>query len=65
MTFTLEIDGLDNEAFDPYMGFEIARLLRRAADRIEDLRYTDDDNWGFALMDANGNKVGRVLMEVD
>ena len=50
-TFELLIN-LGNAAFEPEPGPETARLLRLAADRIEDGRE------GGPLLDCNGNRVG-------
>lgn len=56
MRFTLEITGMGNAAFQEEEGgpeMEVARILRRAAERVEE---------GFldagSLWDTNGNKVG-------
>ena len=42
----------ENEAFADTSGFELARLLRKAADQIETGAVSGP------LMDSNGNKVG-------
>jgi hypothetical protein len=52
--FTLTI-ATDNDAFTPEPNSEIARILRRAAYRIEN-GWLDDQP--FALLDANGSSVG-------
>ena len=47
----------ENAAFaDAGVDFETARILKRAAERIE------NGETDFGLMDANGNKVGKVEM---
>ena len=58
-TFTIKID-CDNAAFeDNGCGAEIARILRRVAAKVEGI--SDFDNLpSIALMDDNGNKVGRA-----
>ncbi len=43
----------DNAAFGEYPGEEVARILRKAAQRVEDNGPSD-----FPLMDYNGNRVG-------
>lgn len=58
MKFVLEITELDNAALSggDFYGpreFEIARMLRRAADHLE-----NGDECG-PCMDINGNKVGK------
>jgi len=44
-----------NDAFDDAPASEVARILRRAADRIE-----NDGDTDFRLRDVNGNTVGAV-----
>lgn len=51
MEFTLSID-MDNDAFTDDPNAEVARILRKTAQRIATGR-----DGGFA-MDANGNSVG-------
>lgn len=52
MTFTITI-ACDNAAFaDNGLAFEVANILREAADKVEG---GSDE---FALRDSNGNKVG-------
>ena len=56
MKLTLEIK-MDNAAFDnDAPGIEAARILREAAERLEE--FGSDDF--FFLMDINGNKVGEL-----
>ena len=56
MKLTLEIK-MDNAAFDnDAPGIEAARILREAAERLEE--FGSDDF--FFLMDYNGNKVGEL-----
>ena len=52
--FTLEIE-TENAAFEKTPGREIARVLRRLADRLEGGFACAD---GGKLMDVNGNSVG-------
>lgn len=55
--FTLTIE-TDNEAFTAgALGDEVARILRKVADRAEEGLSLGVD--GGKLMDANGNSVGR------
>lgn len=59
MKFTLEID-CDNAAFQENDGdqyVEVARILREAADRIENGRDS------IALIDLNGNRVGDAAFD--
>lgn len=44
----------DNAAFEDDKGIEVARILRRAAERVE------NGVFDFYLMDINGNKVGKL-----
>lgn len=53
--FKLEIE-TDNAAFEDGGNEELARILRKLADRITFGTYDEDDNG--ALLDINGNKVG-------
>ncbi len=53
MKFKLEITETDNAAFDDGPATEIARILEVAAKRVRD-GWTEG-----ALLDANGNRVGR------
>lgn len=59
--FRLVINSLDNEAFsDGNEAFEIARILRVCATRIENGEY------GFpseTIRDVNGNDVGRYAVK--
>lgn len=56
---TLKIN-TDNAAFE-HMGSEVSAILRRLADKIEDLEGEDVDE-SFTLMDSNGNKVGNAFL---
>ena len=51
---------MDNAAFDYGNGRELARQLRDVAERVEHCDNTPDQP-GFALMDFNGNRVGKVM----
>jgi len=48
----------DNEAFTDCAGFEVARILRKLADKVQDWPGAND--FSIALMDVNGNKVGKA-----
>lgn len=50
----------DNAAFEDDMGYEIARILRQLADRVE--RGEEGD---IILRDVNGNRVGMAGFKVD
>lgn len=56
--FTVNIS-TDNAAFEDNAGFEVARILRKLADRVEDWPGAND--FSIGLLDANGNKVGKAL----
>jgi hypothetical protein len=55
--FKLEIVHTENAAFEDNRGYEIARILRDAADKIE--TGTSEG----ALFDYNGNRVGAFELE--
>jgi hypothetical protein len=61
MIFHLAIDA-DNAAFDPDPRFEIARLLRQLAGRLETM-----ESFSERLHDINGNHTGtwRFASEVE
>lgn len=50
--FDLRITELENAAFDTFPQAELARILREAADKIE------NGHQEFTLRDLNGNRVG-------
>jgi hypothetical protein len=58
--FTLTL-ATGNDAFTPEPNSEIARILRRAADRIEN-GWLDDQP--FALLDVNGQSVGAYQLDM-
>ena len=58
MTFQLYID-TDNAAFDPPEP-ELARLLRKVADRVES---GETITHYLTIFDANGNDVGRFALK--
>ncbi len=60
MKCTLEI-AMDNDAFTPSPGPELARILRIAARKVEGCESANDEGT-FPLFDANGNKVGFVAV---
>jgi len=47
---------MDNAAFEDSNGIELARILRRLADRVDETERKDGD--GEYLFDKNGNRVG-------
>jgi hypothetical protein len=53
--FTLTIN-MDNAAFEPYNGNQLALILERFSKRLEGYDFTPGE--GLPLMDINGNKVG-------
>ena len=58
-TFTLKIE-CDNDAFDGDDNFEIARILRELAPRLE---HPTSRPTASAVWDINGNKCGRWYFE--
>lgn len=61
-TFTLTID-CGNAAFDPAPDYELARILRSMADRLEGL-YLDADTT-IKLYDINGNHCGTAKFDTE
>lgn len=61
MKLAINID-LDNDAFQPEAGEEVARILRDAADRCERLGNLFDD-LRANLRDVNGNTVGALTVK--
>lgn len=59
MGFILEIDNTANAAFEDRPECEVAEILRRVADKIE-----QGYAYGFCL-DSNGNKVGEWVLELE
>lgn len=58
MKITITLD-TDNDAFaDGNAGNEAARILRKAAQKIED--WPGHNEFECGLMDINGNKVGKL-----
>jgi len=55
MTLNIRIK-MDNSAFEPSPGVEVARILHDLANRCEENDCTPGDSVG--LRDFNGNKVG-------
>jgi hypothetical protein len=50
----------DNAAFEtPHAGYEIARIFRDFAARLEDY-WNGDPGFSANVIDANGNKVGKL-----
>ncbi|MGL5923765.1 hypothetical protein [Chroococcidiopsis sp.] len=58
-TLTIQIK-LDNEAFDA-TGAEVARILRKYSDRIEDTS-NPEDLQQEKILDYNGNPVGAATI---
>lgn len=56
MTLTIKIE-MDNAAFDGGAHDEAARILRALAKKIE------AGAWNTAIMDVNGNKVGKCKVD--
>ncbi len=52
-TITIE---MDNAAFEDTNGIDLARILKRLANQIDDYSLTSADN--LTLRDSNGNRVG-------
>jgi len=59
MGLTLEIDNTSNAAFENHPECEVAEILRRVADSIEQ-HHTSGYCW-----DSNGNTVGRWSLNLD
>lgn len=60
--FKLIIESLDNDAFqDGNQGYEVARILRKFADQIEE--YGVESVNGSPVRDINGNSVGVCLSD--
>lgn len=59
MDYTIKIN-CDNAAFDD-LAEELARILRREADRLTEWGAIPPD---ATLMDINGNKVGAATFEI-
>jgi hypothetical protein len=57
LTITLNTD---NEAFETHAEYEVARILRELADRIESGDIDDD---GASIHDVNGNTIGQLTVE--
>ena len=58
-TFTVKFD-CDNAVFEGDPTTEIARILRRVADRVES---GDGLRFWETILDANGNDVGRFALK--
>ena len=52
---------LDNAAFEDDPGYEVSRILRELADKIEQRGLED----GMILWDVNGNRVGKLAVTLD
>ncbi len=57
MKFTIEIT-MDNAAFEPCNGAEVARILRKFADEYDETKLQDSYT---ILRDVNGNNVGAAV----
>ena len=53
--FSLHLD-TDNAAFDDDVGYEVARILRDIADKVE----RDGEDACLPIMDINGNRIGNA-----
>jgi hypothetical protein len=51
---------MDNAAFEPNNGVEVARILRQLADQEEGNQLSPGDKW--KLRDINGNTVGEAVI---
>ena len=63
MRYLVEI-ATDNDAFYPEPGPELARILRKLAERIETAA-PDELTAPVRLMDYNGNTVGSAVLSED
>ncbi len=61
MKLKLEIVA-DNAAFEEALGFELARILREAANRLELAVWDVPGPIGMVLRDVNGNTVGQLTV---
>jgi hypothetical protein len=59
--FTIKFE-TDNAAFEDDSCAEVARILRALASRIEQQGMITDCD-GFAVIDSNGNTIGRVKVK--
>ncbi len=59
MRFELHL-GMDNAAFEEVPGFELARILRELADKVEVA--TPEVGAVLRLRDINGNRVGVAMV---
>lgn len=50
---------MDNAAFGECNGYELARILRDLADKVDGAQH-DDDYW--VAKDINGNTVGKLII---
>ena len=60
MKARIEIE-MDNAAFENGNGYELARILRGAADRVEDCEFAAPDS--MPVFDTNGNLVGKISIK--
>lgn len=60
MKLTVTIN-MDNAAFEPTNGVEVARLLHYLAEILDGEKLTRGDH--FPLTDANGNRVGEARVK--
>lgn len=60
MKITINI-ATGNAAFEDNAGPELARILRRLADRVEDWQGANE--FSLLCLDVNGNKVGTLEAE--
>jgi hypothetical protein len=63
MQAVIKID-MDNAAFRPRPGGELARVLRKLADRIDQGGGRPSDLDGAKIRDVNGNTVGKMEIEL-
>lgn len=62
MKLLIEIE-MDNSAFHPDNGTEVARLLKKFAAHVND--DSIDGHFDYTFIDSNGVKVGKALVEGD
>lgn len=62
MKATIEIH-MDNAAFEPDNGTELANVLRRLADKVDGVSWRDGCK--FSSFDSNGNRVGQTEITKD
>jgi hypothetical protein len=61
MQMTITIN-MDNAAFEPDKGTEVARILRETADAVDGFTFISRNPYSRELHDINGNTVGKAVV---